>query len=71
MGGRHEHLYGHTIDCIVADITEQRVLAGSVSQIVHDLRTELGQCMDLGLISTQFYQNRMTQLGNVVKKIDD
>ncbi len=66
---RHEELYERTIDTFIASVARESFSEEAVPRLVHDLRQELGQCLELGLIGAPFYRLHMEKLQEVVGAI--
>ena len=66
----HEDLYQKTVDQFVRNVEQQKFTPSSVPQLIEGLRAELGQCIELGLISPEFYSNRMEKLGRVLDMVE-
>ena len=64
-------MYRRTIDSPARSIREQQFTPQAVPRIVSDLRMELGQCIELGLISPEFYSERMDVLARVLDVMED
>lgn len=59
---RHEAMYRKTIDSTVRSIRENRFTEEAVPRVLDGLRAELGQCIELLLISSEFYSEQMEKL---------
>lgn len=70
MERRHEELYRRTIDSFVRNAREHSFNDESLPRLVAQLRMELGQCIELGLIGSEFYSERMEVLGRVLDVVD-
>lgn len=70
MRQEHEVLYRRTIDSFVRNVREGRFTNEAVPRMLDDLRQELGQCVELLLISPEFYSERMEVLGRVSELIE-
>lgn len=67
---RHEDLYQKTIDQFVRNVEQGRFTPEAVPNLVQGLRAELGQCIEIGLIGSPFYAERMEVLGRVLDTIE-
>jgi hypothetical protein len=70
MRQQHEDLYRRTIDQFARNVSEERFSPEQVPRLVEGLRAELAQCIELGLIGSQFYGERMDILGRVLELVD-
>lgn len=66
MTKSHEELYTRTVDTLITNVERGSFTEQAVPHLIEQLRTELGQCVELGLISSAFYAERMQVLGNVM-----
>lgn len=66
MSETHEATYRRTIDTFVQSVESGQFTDAAVPRLTEQLRQELGQCMELCLISSAFYAERMEVLGNVM-----
>lgn len=71
MRPEHEAMYRRTTDSLMRSIRAESFTPEAVPRIVSDLRMELGQCIELGLISPEFYSERMEVLGRVLELVED
>lgn len=70
MSQGHEELYRRTVDTFAENVERGSFSDAAVPTLIEQLRSELGQCIELGLISADFYAERMEVLGNVMAMID-
>lgn len=63
---RHEDLYRKTVDQFVRNVEQERFTPEAIPNLVRGLRAELGQCIEIGLIGSEFYSERMEVLGRVL-----
>ena len=67
---RHEGMYRRVIDQFVENVQREKFTPEAVPNLVAGLRAELGQCIELGLIGSPFYSERMEILGRVLDCVD-
>lgn len=70
MRPQHEDLYRKTVDQFVRHVREERFTPEAIPRIADGLRMELAQCIELGLIGSQFYSERMEILGRVLDTVE-
>lgn len=66
MTASHEDLYRRTIDTFTESVERHSFTDAAIPRLVEGLRAELGQCMELELISAEFYAERMAILQSVI-----
>ena len=66
----HEALYRRTIDSFVRNARNRSFTDEAVPGLVAQLRAELGQCVELGLIGSEFYSERMDVLARVLDAVE-
>lgn len=64
----HEAFYRKTIQNFASSAETGGFSPESVPKVVMQLRTELGQCIELLLISPEFYSEQMTELGRLLER---
>lgn len=67
---RHESMYQKIVDQFVRNVEQQRFTEEAIPNLVRGLRAELGQCIEIGLIGSAFYSERMEVLGRVLDLVD-
>lgn len=70
MRKSHEDFYKRTIDKFMDHVQEGRFTDNAVPRLANQLRDELAQCIEIGLISPEFYSERMEVLGRVLDLVD-
>lgn len=66
---RHEDLYRKTVQNTIEAIESGRFSKIMVPRILEGLRSELGQCIELLLISPEFYSEQMEKLQIEVSQV--
>jgi len=61
----HEGMYRRTIDSFIRSVQSGSFSEANVPALTDQLRSELGQCIELGLISPEFYSERMEILAKI------
>lgn len=64
----HEDFYRKTIQNVTASVESGGFSPEFVPKLVMQLRTELGQCIELLLISPEFYGQQMEKLAKVLER---
>ena len=67
MSTAHENLYIRTIDSFMEAVAKESFTNDALPRLIEGLRKELVQCMELGLISAEFYTERMAKLDCAIK----
>lgn len=65
MRPEHEELYRKTIRSFVRNAERDSFTPEAIPRLVADLRAELVQCVELGLIGSQFYTEAVDILDRV------
>lgn len=68
---QHEDLYRRTVRDTLQNVEEGRFTEDSVPTILHGLHVELAQCLDLQLISPEFYSERIAEIQSAVAVVMD
>jgi hypothetical protein len=69
MRREHEDIYRKTIDSFAREVRREQFTPDRVPHLVDQFRQELAQCIELGLISSEFYSERMEALGRIVELV--
>lgn len=67
---KHEGMYRRIVDQFVQNVESSRFTPEAIPNLVRGLRMELGQCIEIGLIGSQFYSERMEVLGRVLDLVE-
>ena len=67
---KHEGMYRRIVDQFVESVESSRFTPEAIPNLVAGLRMELGQCIELGLIGSPFYAERMEILGRVLDTVE-
>lgn len=66
---RHEDLYRKTIDGTLKSVRAGCFTEASVPRILMGLRMELGQCVEMLMVSSEFYAEQMARLQGEVAEV--
>ena len=66
---RHEGLYRRTVELTLKNIEDRRYSEAHIPRILEGLRQELGGCIEMLMISPEFYSEQMERLGNAVETV--
>lgn len=71
MVSSHEKSYRHTVEGALAGIEAGNFTDNMIPQILTGLKSELAQCLDLGLISDGFYQEQMGKIQSKSTELEE
>lgn len=66
----HENSYRRTISSFARSVDADKLTPAAVPRVLNGLRAELAQCIELLLISPEFYSEQMEILQHVENRLD-